>query len=134
MLPTTHAVPTDGMQSITALAKARRAGWGGKAASISLANIIESEINSKIWAPRKIPSSNCRANERPGIERSGCAATSNAGYHTIGGYFSRRPCNYCMRLSYIIFSFNLGHRDRMRSDPATVERGHLVAQILDSIA
>jgi hypothetical protein len=39
-----------------------------------------------------------------------------------------------MRLSYIIFSFNLGHRDRMRSDPATVERGHLVAQILDSIA
>lgn len=93
MLPTIHAMLTDGMQSITAEAKVRHAGRGARRWTISLSAAVGSQIHSdlKQWGARPSGCSNFRPlpkfqsvrNERDSIIASVILSSVAAQNHAV---------------------------------------------------
>ena len=93
MLPTIHAMPTDGMQSVAAWAKVRHAGWGARRWTISLSAAVGSQIHSdlKQWGAQPSGCSNFRLlpkfqsvrNERDSIIASVILSSVAAQNHAV---------------------------------------------------
>jgi hypothetical protein len=114
MLPTIHAVLTDGMQSITAEAKVRRAGWGARRWTISLSAAVGSQIHSdlKQWGAwpsgcsnfRLLPKFQSVRNERDSIIASvilsPVAAQNHAGSPCLPARSGNAQC--LVRLAHLL--------------------------------
>ena len=114
MLPTIHAMLTDGMQSIGAEARVRHAGWGARRWTISLSAAVGSQIHSdlKQWGARPSGYSNFRLlpkfqsvrNERDSIIASvilsSVAAQNHAGSPCLPARSANAQC--LVRLAHLL--------------------------------
>lgn len=108
MLPTIHATLTDGMQSITAEAKVRHAGWGARRWTISLSAAVGSQIHSdlKQWGSnfRLLPKFQSVRNERDSIIASvilsSVAAQNHAGSPSLPAGSANAQC--LVRLAHLL--------------------------------
>jgi hypothetical protein len=138
MLPTIHATLTDGMQSITAEAKIRHAGWGARRRTISLSAAV-GQIHSdlKQWGARPsgcsyfrlLPKFQSVRNERDSIIASvilsSVAAQNHAGSHAcpLGALTHNVWCGWL--ISCFGLHYGASDQDFCRNSAA---RGHVARE------